>query len=248
MLKNLKMKIAARRIEKIEKKTSKAQKTDKSSFGAGVWTVVSWPFRAVRRLVRQIWSWIRCIDLIGLINLTLLASIIALFSVLIANVVNCDEKTVVFVAAESVPVSIMKTEKTPANFAKVQNTEAKYSAPAITPPLKKAAKPCCHASAAPMTVKKKTYVVNGNLIIDGEFPGEAKLSCGAKINGSLYLQNMRRYTLPCGTVINGDLFLRNINMLKFCGAFTVKGNIYVSRNSSFGPIPGAARVGGQVIL
>lgn len=246
MFKQLKMKIAARRVENAKKKTAKAKKSNKSTFWTKVWNIVSWPFRMVARLLNKIWSWIRRIDLIGLVNLTLLMSIIVLFSMLIIDITNCGKKTVVFVAAEDVPVTVAKTEENTQqkNIVKIEN-ETKQSAQKITLPLKKVSKPCCDA---PVKRDAKTYVVNGNLFIDGEFPGESKLLCGAKIRGNLYLQNMRRYTLPCNTVIEGDLFLRNVEMLKFCGSFTVKGNIYVSRNSSFGPIPATARIGGQVIL
>ena len=59
---------------------------------------------------------------------------------------------------------------------------------------------------------------------------------------------MQKYTLPCNINIEGNLFLRDMGMLQFCGAFTVKGNIYVSPRSSFGPLPKTARLGGQVIL
>ena len=71
---------------------------------------------------------------------------------------------------------------------------------------------------------------------------------GAHIQGDLYIQDMRKYTLPCDIVIDGNLFLRDVNMLNFCGDFTVRGNIYVSPRSSFGPVPSTARIGGQVIL
>lgn len=221
MFKALKMKIAARRVEKNkQKKTTKTKKP-------GFWS--------------KVWSWIRSIDLIGLVNLTLLMCIIMLFSMLIIDITKCSKKTVVFVATESAPVMvadekpIIKPIETP-----VQT---------VTLPLKKsAAKPCAVKKPQPVKIEKKTYVVNGNMFIDGEFPGESKLSHGTKVNGNLYLQNMGRYTLPCDTVIEGDLFLRNVAYLKFCGTFTVKGNIYVSRNSSFGPLPNTARVGGQVIL
>ena len=59
---------------------------------------------------------------------------------------------------------------------------------------------------------------------------------------------MRKYTLPCDAKIRGNLFIRNVDKLSFCGQFSVKGNIYVSKQSSFGPIPRNANIGGQVIL
>jgi hypothetical protein len=249
MFKQLKMKIAARRVTRTKKKTPGSKKT---GFWATVWNIVSWPFRALAQLFKCIWSWIRSIDLIGLVNLTLLSSIVALFSMLILDITKCSKKTVVLVATEAVPVSVAiantETIDEQKNFEKTVQ-KAERPAQKITLPLKKQAQPCCNAEIAKTAqIEKKTFVANGNLIIDGEFPGEARLSCDTQINGNVYLQNMRRYTLPCGTQIRGDLFLRNIGMLRFCGPFTVTGNIYVSRSSSFGPIPSNARVGGQVIL
>ena len=88
---------------------------------------------------------------------------------------------------------------------------------------------------------------NGDVIVD-TFRSATVLSNGVKVNGNLFIQNMRKYTLPCDAVINGNLFIRNVDHLKFCGTFTVTGNIYVNRQSAFGPIPCDARVGGQVIL
>ncbi|MDR2685713.1 MAG: hypothetical protein LBB23_02995 [Rickettsiales bacterium] len=67
------------------------------------------------------------------------------------------------------------------------------------------------------------------------------------VNGNLYIQNMRSYTLPCGTRVRGHIFVRNVRSLKFCGCFEVSGNIYVANGVAFGPIPRAARIGGQVI-
>ena len=74
------------------------------------------------------------------------------------------------------------------------------------------------------------------------------LQNGAHVRGNLYIQDLRKYTLPCNIVIDGNLILRDVNMLNFCGDFTVRGNIYVSPRSSFGPVPSTARIGGQVIL
>jgi hypothetical protein len=170
-----------------------------------------------------------------------------LFSVLIIDITNCGKKNVVLVATETVPVKIVKTAAENRIKAEDKNIRSARAAQTITLPLKKTAMHCVKKPIA-ATAVRKNYVVNGNVFVDGEFPGEDKLYCGAKINGNLYLQNMRRYTLPCDTVIQGNLFLRNVEMLRFCGSFTVTGNIYVSHHSSFGPIPPTARIGGQIIL
>jgi len=102
------------------------------------------------------------------------------------------------------------------------------------------------------TAPKRPLVANvqvhGDTIIDGAAPDGRVLKPGTRISGNVFLQNHRRYTLPCGLHIEGSLFLRNVGLLRFCDDFTVTGNIYVSRNSSFGPIPRTARLGGQVIF
>ncbi|MDR3208352.1 MAG: hypothetical protein LBT45_00720 [Rickettsiales bacterium] len=94
-------------------------------------------------------------------------------------------------------------------------------------------------------VVRKT--VSGTLMIDGRGRKE-KLPSMTTINGDLVLQNLRTFTLPCGTRVNGNLMLRNVRLLKFCGYFDIAGDIFVSSDSSFGPIPKNAYLGGQVIF
>ena len=89
--------------------------------------------------------------------------------------------------------------------------------------------------------------MNGDIIVDIN-PSSPILSNGVKVNGNLYIQNMRKYTIPCEAKINGHLFIRNVNKVRFCGKFTVNGNIYVNRESSFGAIPEDATIKGQIIL
>ena len=87
----------------------------------------------------------------------------------------------------------------------------------------------------------------GDVVIDTRRAASV-IEHNTRVQGNLYLQNMRKYTLPCGVRVEGNLFLRDVNLLQFCGEFTVTGNIYVNPRSSFGPIPANARVGGYVIL
>jgi len=93
--------------------------------------------------------------------------------------------------------------------------------------------------------------IQGTVMVDGRGQ-RVVLQPMTEISGDLILQNMRTFTLPCGTRVGGHLILRNVDQLKFCNqdghSFTVRGNIYVSRNSSFGPLPRTARLGGQVIF
>ena len=248
MFKELKLKIAARRVERSQqmKNSKKANPAKKTGFWATVWNIISWPFRAIARLVKNIWQWIRCIDLIGLVNLTLLVAIIVLFSMLIIDMCGCRKKTVVLVAAESTQVNVSEksdvTEKP--IITQVRITDEKFEKP-ITLPLKKIVNNGIKSDKIKTAQKKQELY--GPVIVDGEYP-ETRLSANASVKGNVYLQNMRRYTLPCDIRIEGDLFLRNVDMLKFCGDFVVTGNIYVSKKSSFGPIPRTARLGGQVIL
>ena len=256
MFKQIKLKLAARRVDKAKKTAPRAKKpatTKPVGFWAKLWAIISWPIRVIGRALTAFWQWVRCLDLIGLINLTLLVAIIVLFSMLILDLVGCRKRTVVVVAAEPVQTATAQkiTEKPNTSIKVAEKTdnvkvyESKVAHEKITLPLKKKATSCQSDKIA--AVRSGNPVMHGTIIIDGELPGE-KLSYGVRVNGNVYLQNMRRYTLPCNVYIDGDLYLRNVGMLKFCGGFTVTGNIYVTPNSSFGPIPGTARLGGQVIL
>lgn len=235
MFKQLKLQLASRRVKEGKKMNKKTVTKKKTTFWTKVWNFITLPFRAL-------WAWLRTIDLIGLVNLTLLVAIIVLFSMLIIDLCGCNKKTIILVASDEVSV----TDKS------AQPVVTKPTAPqkvAVTLPLKKVA-PVVNKANNTIVVNNEVRTCNtqhGDVIIDGEIPGTKILHC-AKIDGSVYLQNMRKYTLPCGVTIEGDLFIRDVGMLQFCGEFTVTGNIYVTRRSSFGPIPKTARVGGQIIL
>ena len=108
------------------------------------------------------------------------------------------------------------------------------------------AKPCATSVNQIAKVRQENKIM-GDVVIDSRGAATV-IEHNTKIQGNLYLQNMRKYTLPCGVRINGNLFLRDVNTLQFCGEFTVTGNIYVSPRSSFGPIPATARLGGYVVL
>ena len=219
MFKQLKMKTATRRVNRASNRVN--SKSARPS------------------ILARAWAWIRCIDVIGMINLTLLTAIIVLFSMLIMDVMRCNRH-----------VSVTAT---PDVAARPQITVTDASAPrGVRPrPVMRVVVPHqsvetkCPAPDVVETPAPIKYDMAGDIIIDAR---DAALQPGVKINGNLYLQKMRKFTLPCGTYINGNLFLRDVTMLHFCGEFTVTGNIYVSPRSSFGPIPRDARLGGQVIL
>lgn len=244
MFKELKMKIATRRLSR--KKAKKSNKTCTSK----VLNVIKYPFVLIGRGLKAFWSWVRSIDLIGLVNLTLLSSIIVLFSMLIIDIVESNKKPVVIVAKPSVEnVSVSKQ-----NFVKVEHKDAPVALPIKrdSETRKFVAKPVqvVPVKVCETTVKQTARVekvMYGDVIVDSRGAGKM-LNNGDTIKGNLYLQNMRKYVLPCDMHIEGNLFLRDVNMLQFCGDFTVTGNIYVSPKSSFGPLPSTARLGGQVIL
>ena len=129
------------------------------------------------------------------------------------------------------------------NGAPIKAAARRTSVPA--PIVRRAAVPNTRLVTPIGTVER---VSRENVIIDGNRARNIALPAMGVVNGNLILQNLRGYTLPCGIRINGDLLLRNVGQLKFCGCFEVTGNIYVSSNSSFGPIPRNARLGGQVIF
>lgn len=239
MLKKLKLKMAARRLER-----ANAAKSDSKK---GFWSIIKNACKksgaAVKRGAARLWKWILSIDLIGLINLTLLITIIVLFSVLINNILNPRKETVILVEGEQAYATVGITPKLSKNAK--QEMDIKITLPIkqttrITLPVKK-------YSDYNVKAAGKRNVLYGDIVIDGEYTRK-NIPNGTKISGNLYLQNMRKYSLPCDIRIDGDLYLRNVHMMRFCGDFTITGNIYVSRNSSFGAIPRTAKLGGSVIF
>lgn len=253
MFEELKLKIAARRVKNKKTRKNVRAKRNRVSVWNRARNIISWPFRMVARIARRVWSWIRSIDLIGLVNLTLLVAIIVLFSLLIMDIFACRQKAVIFVddtpaivvGAERPQVSVTDTPA-PADIQKQASRQK-------TLPLRRDATTRKFIDAPISVTKPHTspapehQIIQGDVTVDRN-PDSPVLHNGVTIYGNLYLQNMRKYTLPCGAVINGNLFLRDVDILQFCGDFTVTGNIYVSPRSSFGPIPSTARVGGYIIL
>lgn len=277
MFERLKMKMAARRVER-NKRARNNRRNRRPSFWARVWNVICWPFRKIWqficwlwrilcRFVRWLWRVICGINVIGLINIALLVAIIVLCSMLIIDIVNATRKPVVVVADPVPAATLSRTINVPAiaepTTKPVRTTVAKSS---VRYPLPKTntlpiarerannmtAEPIRVVKTMPDTVaEKQTARINnkmyGDVIIDSR--GAAKmLNNGSEITGNLYLQNMRKYVLPCNIKITGNMFVRDVNMLQFCGAFEITGNIYVTPTSSFGPIPRNSYLGGQVIL
>ncbi len=256
MFDKLKMKFAARRVKTNKKSTKKKTVRNgakRQGFWARVWNIVCWPFRMIVKLGKWFWNWLCGINLVAMVNLALLVAIIVLFSMLIIDVVGCRRQVVVIAKNKPVAEQIVVSEAAaPRNVKKrpvlpikaTANAEKnKNAAPTVNVvPVKRA-----EIQIAKQQTAKCNNKFMGDVIIDSRGAG-AMLQNGAQVNGNLYLQNMRKYTLPCGIRINGNLFLRDVNMLQFCGDFVITGNIYVSPRSSFGPIPKTARLGGHVVL
>lgn len=247
MQKGMKMKVATHRVAAASRRPARQNK--KQNFWQRTWNIICVPFRILWRGIRRVWQWIRKIDLVGLVNVTLLVAIIVMFSILILDILKFKKSQIIVVPAQTVEI-----------------TADNYVAPKrkISPRPKTNALPIKHDATGKMVTQpvhvvptpkpiikvakdKATRVMYGDIIIDNRADSKI-LRDGAEIQGNLYLQNMRKYVLPCDIKIDGNLFLRDLNMLQFCGDFTITGNIYVSPRSSFGPIPRTARLGGRVIL
>jgi len=239
--KSKKMKKAARknRIANIKKRIAK---------------IITWPCRACRAL----WNWLKSIDVIGMINLTLLVVIIMLLCVLVSDFTRCRKVSVANSEfanrVESVDMSGKKQSATDSR--KVVKRTFKTTLPAkadeqtnIKPKFKTV------GVAKPQIIKELSFpaeelpnqVLSGDVIVDN-YPSSPVLSNGVKINGNLIIQNMRKYTIPCDAKINGNLFIRNVAKVNFCGKFKVNGNVYVNRESGFGALPDGTKINGQIIL
>ncbi|MBR4859810.1 MAG: hypothetical protein IKV10_00750 [Alphaproteobacteria bacterium] len=234
---------------KTEKNTK--QTKHKTGFWKKVWNIICWPFRMIARAAKWFWNWLCGINVVGLVNLTLLLAIIILFSILIVDYTKCNAGALVI---HPEPVHTTQTHKrnvvarpvkpitNTLPMARDAKTREVINEPIVVAP----AKPCPELAKQIARVEKENKIM-GDVVIDSR-SAATTIEHGTKIQGNLYLQNMRKYTLPCGVRIKGNLFLRNVNMLQFCGEFTVTGNIYVSPRSSFGPIPATARLGGYVMI
>ena len=248
---------------------NKSQKIKKASRNVRKQTVKQWfkkvisfPVRAIKwlwrllcRICNAIWNWLKSIDIIGMINLTLLVAIIVLFVSLISDFVGCKKCDKKFVATNASNV-VMTQKAKPVENRRVVKRKYSTVLPVkmdtqtnITPKIRTVgvAKPEIIRELSLPANELPQQVLSGDVIIE-RHPASPVLSNGVKVNGNLYIQNMRKYTIPCDAKINGHLFIRNVNKVNFCGKFKVNGNVYVNRESSFGPIPEGTKINGQIIL
>ena len=242
---------------KTQKMKKATRKTRNKNIKQWIKKVCGFPIRACK----AIWNWLKSIDIIGMINLTLLVAIIVLFSALIADVLRCDKYSYYAHKNHVVMNANKQSVKTTNDVAKKDERKVIQRKFNTTLPIKMDKETGIKPQIKVVGVKKPVVIkelsvpaselpkqnLGGDVIVD-TYPSSPVLSNGVNINGNLFIQNMRKYTLPCDANIEGNLFVRNVARLKFCGAFQVKGNIYVNRESSFGPIPSNAKIGGQVIL
>lgn len=238
---------------RVQRNKTAIKKSNTNGFWKKVWDIICWPCRMIVRAAKWFWKWLCTINVVGLINLTLLLAIIVLFSMLIVDFTKCNAQTVVM------KPNTMQTQKTsntkrnvvPRPVKPIANTlpmvrDAKTHE-VINEPIVVAYPDPCPMQTRHIARMQTENKILGDVVIDSR-AAATTIEHNTKIQGNLYLQNMRKYILPCGVRIDGDLYLRDVRMLQFCGEFTVTGNIYVSPRSSFGPIPGTARLGGQIIF
>lgn len=246
-------------------KTTK--KSKKNTISTRVLAALSWPFKKVWQYMRWAWNQLANINVVALLNLALLISIIVLFSLLIIDL----RKSANANGYEQVP----QTQNDATSASQKQMVRPRSSARKITTlPIKRdpitrkpisepiqvakiSVNPVAVKQIAVVTITKKTTnvaepikketAVMGDVVIDNHDMTKV-LSKGTRIKGNLYLQDLRKYTLPCDIVIEGNLIVRDVNQLNFCGDFSVCGNIYVNHRSSFGPVPSTARIGGKIIM
>lgn len=214
---------------------------------------ISWVKRVWNKIsnwFKSFWNWLKGINLVALMNLALLSAIIVLFSMLILDITKQDNTRVV--------VLPQSTKYTVASEFKAPTTDTRRVKPRAVLPLRQNETKSktigfvhiVKTRPAPIIIQNipcQNNVLMSDTVINSRYTATV-LKNGTQVNGNLYIQDMRKYTLPCNVVVNGDLILRNTGILNFCGGFTVHGNIYVSPRSSFGPLPRDARIGGHVIL
>jgi len=252
-------------MNKTKKMKKAASKTRWDNFKQWCKKVILFPIRAIKwlwrlicRICRAIWNWLKSIDIVGMINLTLLVAIIVLFLSLISNFVCCKKASQKVVANNVATTQIAKG----ADASDRKVVKRKYSnASATVLPVKADTETNIRPQIRTIGVEKPEVVVelstpaaelpqqvlSGDVIVE-RAPNSPILSNGVKIDGNLFIQNMRKYTIPCDAKINGHLFIRNVQKLNFCGKFKVNGNVYVNRESSFGAFPEGTKINGQIIL
>ena len=240
----------------------KAKNSKKTSVSKRIWAAICWPFKKVWAGLRWFWNWIASVNVAALLNIALLVSIIVLFTLLIIDLRKGAKASDSYMLSQNVTtVASGATEQPKINIRKIKprkSTTLPVKRSVVTRKL--ASRPIQVAKiqqnpvainqvaiVSQRTQKTVQTIIMGDTVIDNHDMTKV-LTNNARVKGNLYIQDLRKYTLPCNVVIEGNLILRDVNMVNFCGDFTVCGNIYVSPRSSFAPLPRTARIGGRVIL
>ncbi len=228
--------------------SKKNNNTKKQNWFYRIIKFIFWPIRMIwNKILLPIWNWIAGLNFIALLNLALLSCIIVLFTALIMDVTNNSIHFTKYASAEpEISQKTTRIEK-PKHLLPAKADQNNGTGSVITVAKRKPNRTAIKQIAFVENQESKTVDLMGDVVIDNH-DATILLKTNTHVKGNLYLQNMRKYTLPCNLHIDGNLFVRDLNMLNFCGSFTVKGNIYVSPRSSFGPIPNNANIGGQIIL
>lgn len=260
MFKKLKLKLAAMKLQIATAKAERAAKravrrAESEQKNGGKKSAVRRVFISIIKSPAVFWKWLCTRNTIGLINLSLSSAIIVLFSILIMNIYDLRETSVgkngsaLFrgASADEMP-KIANSEQRNLVVRTSVSVGDELSTQTISLPLQKNVRYSVGTRSAKLSESIPVRKLSGDIIIDGEDISSIKLMPGDEISGNLIIQNLRKFNLPCNIKINGNLILRHVGLVRFCGAFTITENIYVSRDSSFGPIPGNARLGGQVLF
>jgi len=238
-------------MNKSQKMKNAAHKNRTNNMKKRIARILSWPWRACCAL----WNWLKSIDVIGMINLTLLLVIIVLFCALVADFMRGKRAYAEFSNQDYCAMTNVKKQQA-TDSRKVVKRTVKATLPVqadkktnIKPKIKTVGveKPQVIRKLSVPASELPVQVLSGDVIVDN-YPTSPVLSNGVKINGNLFIQNMRKYTIPCDAKINGHLFVRNVEHVNFCGKFKVNGNVYVNRGSSFGAMPEGTIINGQIIL
>ena len=88
------IKKAARNVKRARTNTKTQKRT---GWWNRVWSIVCWPFRKLALACKIVWNWIRNLELVGLLNLTLLVAIIVLFTMLIIDLLGCRKENIIVV-------------------------------------------------------------------------------------------------------------------------------------------------------
>lgn len=240
-------------MNKSQKMNRGIRRTRWANFKYALKRIITFPWR----LLCAVWNWLKSIDIVGMINLTLLVVIIVLFSSLIVDLVRFRKCASVNSSQSGGNVVVLDESAPITNKSKIANHGFDKTSPVRlykkTNGTNKSETQFdiksqnLEKTSATTTDKLPQQVLSGDTIVDVN-PVSPVLSDGAEVNGNLIIQNLRKYTLPCDMKVNGHLFIRNVARLHFCGSFTVNGNIYVDSRSVFGPLPEGTKINGQIIM